>query len=124
MNIPALLGARLTMLLHFGFLLFVLFGALLCLRQPGLVWLHLPLVAWGVVVMAMRWDCPLTLLENRLLRRAGRPTYELGFIDYYLAARFFPTGMPRPAQLALVLLLLLVNVGTYGWLLLGRGHGV
>jgi hypothetical protein len=122
MKLASLLGARAVMLLHYGFLLFVLFGALLFVRWPGLLWWHLPLVVWGVLVVVMSWDCPLTTLENALLKRAGKPTYSVGFIDYYLASWLFPKGMPRSMQVGMGVFLLLVNAGAYSWLFLqGRG---
>jgi len=118
MKILSLLAARLAMLLHFGFLAFVLLGALLFPRWPDLLWLHLPLVCWGVLVSVMSWSCPLTTLENALLRRAGKPTYSVGFIDHYLAAQLFPKGLPRTAQIGMGGVLLLVNTGAYAWLLM------
>jgi hypothetical protein len=114
------LAARLIVLIHFGFLAFVLFGSLLFSHWPWLVWLHLPLVAWGVLVVWMKWDCPLTLLENHHWHHAGKPTYEEGFIERYIAAPLFPEGLPRWMQVGLGLLLLLVNIGGYGWWLLTR----
>jgi hypothetical protein len=118
MKALALLAARLVFLIHLAFLAFVLFGSLLLPHWPHLVWLHLPLVAWGVLVVLMSWDCPLTLLENRLLALAGKQTYAVGFIDYYFAARFFPRGMPRRVQAGLGVFLLVLNAGTYSWVLL------
>ncbi|MDH4236829.1 MAG: DUF2784 domain-containing protein, partial [Nitrospira sp.] len=57
-------GADLVLLLHFCFILFVLLGGLLLIKQPKLVWLHLPAVAWGAWVEFSGWICPLTPWEN------------------------------------------------------------
>lgn len=42
--------ADLLVLLHLAFILFVLFGGLLVLRWRRLLWLHLPVVAWGAAI--------------------------------------------------------------------------
>ncbi|NOR50553.1 MAG: DUF2784 family protein, partial [Desulfuromonadales bacterium] len=44
------LAADLTLLLHLLFIIFVLFGGLLCLHRVRWAWLHLPAMAWGVWV--------------------------------------------------------------------------
>ena len=50
--ITAALAAEIIVLLHFAFILFVSAGGLLVLRWPRLAWLHLPCVAWGVLIEA------------------------------------------------------------------------
>ena len=42
--------ADLVLLLHLAFVLFVILGGLLVLRRPVIAWLHLPCVAWGVLI--------------------------------------------------------------------------
>jgi hypothetical protein len=112
------LAARLVVAIHLGFLAFVLLGSLLLRYWPGVIWLHLPLVAWGVLVVLMSWECPLTTLEKYLLRAAGKPPYAGGFIEHYLSRWLFPRGLPRPAQIGLGTFLLLVNIAAYGACLL------
>ena len=68
-----------------GFLL----GGLLLLRWPRLIWLHVPAVAWGVIVECLHLGCPLTPWENQLRRMAGQAGYEGGFIEHYLIPLFF-----------------------------------
>lgn len=46
------IAADALVLLHLGFILFVLLGGLLLLRWPRLLCLHLPAVVWGIVVPA------------------------------------------------------------------------
>src|SRR6056297_100573 len=62
----ALLLAEAIVLVHFAFILFVIFGGLLVLKWRRLIWVHLLAVGWGTLVVAMRWVCPLTPLENHL----------------------------------------------------------
>ena len=59
-------AADFIVIIHFGFIVFVVLGGLLVFRWPKLMWLHLPAVAWGVVIEFARFICPLTPLENRL----------------------------------------------------------
>lgn len=118
--IPAV-GALLVLLLHLGFVLFVVAGAALLPRWPRLAWLHLPAVAWGLFVELSGRGCPLTALENGLRLRAGLDGYAGGFIEHYLLALLYPDGLTRELQLLLAAGLALVNLSLYGWVFL-RGR--
>ena len=63
--------ADLVLLLHLGFVVFVVAGGLLLLRWPRVAWIHLPCAAWGALVELAGWICPLTPLEIRLRQAAG-----------------------------------------------------
>jgi Protein of Unknown function (DUF2784) len=102
-----------VLLVHFAFLLFVLFGGLLVLRRPRLAWLHLPLMLWGVLVEYAGIICPLTPLENRFRLRAGQTGYRGGFIEHYITGLMYPERLTRPAQLLLGTLLLGLNLAIY-----------
>lgn len=108
--------AVLVLLFHLAFLAFVLLGALLVLRWPRVVWLHLPAAAWGIFVEYAGRVCPLTPLENALRARAGEPGYGRGFIAHYLAAAIYPAGLTRAAEIALGTLALLCNAVLYVWI--------
>ena len=105
-----------VLLLHFGFLAFVVGGALLVWRWPRLAWLHLPALAWGAYVVLAGAICPLTPLENAL-RQAGGGGYEGSFIDHYLLPLIYPDMVQGPAgrgvQATLGLALLLFNAAVY-----------
>lgn len=109
------IAADAVLLLHLGFILFVLFGALL-----GAWRLHLPAAFWGAWVELTGSACPLTAWENALRARAGMAGYGDGFMAHYLLALIYPAGLTRPVQYALAALVLLVNAALYGWLLLRR----
>jgi hypothetical protein len=112
--------ADLLVALHFAFVLFVLLGALLVVRWPKLAYLHLPAAVWGIWIEFSGRICPLTPLENVLRRRAGESGYTGGFIEHYLLPLLYPSGLTRGLQVALGLVVLAINVGIYGYLLLRR----
>ena len=107
MNINLL--ADLVLVLHAAFILFVVVGGLLVLRFQRLAWLHLPCVAWGILVELFGWTCPLTPLENQLRQR----TTETGFVEHYLAPLIYPAGLTPVIQYLLALFVLLINLGIY-----------
>jgi hypothetical protein len=103
-----------VLVLHFVFVLFVLTGGLLALKWPRIIWLHLPVAAWGAIVECTGWLCPLTPLEQWLRTQAGQPSYEQDFIAQYLLPLLYPFGLTREVQLLLGLIVLLVNGVVYG----------
>ncbi|MGC3975984.1 MAG: DUF2784 domain-containing protein [Nitrospira sp.] len=110
-------GADFVLLVHLGFVLFVMAGGLLLLKWRGLVWIHLPAVAWGALVEFSGWICPLTPLENHLRSLAGESSEEADFIGRYLPALLYPAGLTREIQLLLGMVVVLVNLGLYWWVL-------
>jgi len=112
--------AIVVLLLHLGFILFVVGGALLALRWPRLAWLHLPAAAWGVLIELAGWECPLTPLENLFRHRGGEAGYTGGFVEHYLLSLIYPEPLTRTVQLALGAAVLLLNVALYALLLRRR----
>ncbi|MGH8653976.1 MAG: DUF2784 domain-containing protein [Gammaproteobacteria bacterium] len=105
--------ADLLLVLHMGFILFVIFGGLLVLWKRRWAWVHLPALAWGVAISLCGWICPLTPLEQRLRMASGEQAYAGSFIDHYLVAIIYPPGLNRITQVALGMLLLLGNLLLY-----------
>jgi hypothetical protein len=106
---PYSLLANLVLLIHLGFILFVVLGGLAVARHPWMAWLHIPCAAWGVMVELMGWYCPLTPLENHFLRLAGETDYRGDFIGHYLLAAIYPEGLSRSTQIGLGLGALALN---------------
>lgn len=107
--------ADLTVVVHFGFLLFVVAGGFLARRRRWMAGPHLLAAAWGVYVEATGGVCPLTPLENAFAIRAGEAGYQGSFIEHYLGAIVYPAGLTRSLQLALAALVVVVNAAAYGW---------
>jgi hypothetical protein len=99
--------------LHLGFVLFVALGGFLVARWPRLAYVHLPAVAWGVFIELAGGICPLTPLEQRLRLLGGEPGYAGGFVDHYITAALYPAGLTRGTQIALGVLVLVLNVVLY-----------
>ncbi len=112
-----LLAANAILTLHLLFICLVMFGAVAALRWPRFAIIHIPAATWGFLVEAYGWYCPLTDLENALLRKAGQEGYTGGFIENHLLAIIYPDGLTREIQMALAVMVLLVNGGMYGWML-------
>jgi hypothetical protein len=109
-----------VLLVHLAFIVLVLLGGLLTLRWPRVAFVHLPSAVWGILVEVAGWTCPLTPLEVAPRQRAGQAGFTGGFIEHYVTAVVYPEGLTRPAQIALGILALLVNVVIYGHLLKRR----
>ena len=112
--------AAAVLLLHLGFILFVLVGALVVARWRRLMPLHLAAAAWGVAIELSGAICPLTWVENRLRQLAGESGYADGFIEHYLAALIYPAGLERATQYVLAAVVLALNGGLYVWMLRKR----
>jgi hypothetical protein len=109
-----------VLLLHLGFILFVVFGALLVALHRGLMPVHLLAVAWGVAIELTGAVCPLTYLEIHFRQLAGEAGYDGSFVEHYLLPLIYPAGLGASAQYALAAAVLIVNIGLYGWLLSRR----
>ena len=94
------LAAELTIIIHFLFIIFVVLGSLLCFLQKKLLIIHLLSITWGVYIELSGKICPLTYLENWLLKQAGLVGYE-GFISKYIFKIVYPTGLNEQIQIYL-----------------------
>lgn len=114
--------AEAIVLIHFAFILFVMFGGLLVLKWRRLIWVHLLAVVWGVLVVAMGWICPLTPLENRLRSMAGQEGYSGDFISRYLLPLIYPAGLDVDLQVAIPAFVVMINGIIYVFYFRKRGR--
>ena len=102
-----------TVLLHLGFVLFVVLGGLIVAWRPRVAWVHLPAAVWAAWVEFAGWVCPLTPLENWLREQSGGAAYTSGFIEHYLLPILYPASLSRELQWALGGMVLLINTVVY-----------
>ena len=114
------LAADAVLMLHLGFIVFVLLGGLLALRWRRAPLLHLPAVVWGVYIELSGGLCPLTPLENRMRALAGQAGFDGGFIEHYLLPLIYPAGLTRDTQFVLAGVALFANLAAYGFVLWRR----
>lgn len=114
---PAQLAADLILLLHFTFVLFVVFGGLLVWYRRRFALLHVPMALWGAIVNLASWSCPLTPLENHYRILAGQAGYQGGFVEHYIAPLVYPQGLTQDLGLTLGLSVILWNCLVYSVLL-------
>jgi hypothetical protein len=115
--------ADLVLFIHFGFVVFVIVGGFFASRWRWLPWVHLPAVAWAVVLEFSGWICPLTPLENSLRQASGEAGYTGGFLEHYLVQVVYPVGLTPEIQIYIGLGVLLINGITYSVVWRGRSRG-
>jgi hypothetical protein len=85
------LVADLVMLVHFGFLVFVVTGGFVAWRWPAAIWAHLGAALWGLATVVFSIRCPLTDVEDWARVRAGQARLSgTGFIDHYIENVLYP----------------------------------
>ena len=108
-----LITADIVVLIHFGFILFVIFGGFLTLKWRPLIWLHIPAAIWGALIEFTGWICPLTTLEKELRGNNGDGGYSTGFIEHYITPVIYPEGLTRNIQIAMGIAVVLLNLFIY-----------
>ena len=105
--------ADFVVVFHVLFIAFAILGGLLVLRWRRLVWLHLPAVAWAVLVEVMSWPCPLTPLENHFRRLGGEAGYRESFVEHYIMPVLYPAGLTDQIQILIGSFVFAVNLAVY-----------
>ena len=103
-----------AVVLHFGFLAFLVVGGLVALRWRRVVWAHLAAVGWSIGILTVGQTCPLTALERWATVRAGGEATREGFIDRYVEDVVYPGSLTGPVRAAVALVVVL------SWLLVWR----
>ena len=111
------LAADLTLIVHFAFIIFVVFGALLFFVSTKIIYVHVPALIWGIYIELTHSVCPLTYLENWFLQKANLTTYSEGFIQNYLVPIVYPKNLTEDLQTYLAIVLIVVNMILYGSIL-------
>jgi hypothetical protein len=116
--------ADLVAIIHLLFVIFSLLGALLVIRWRKLMLLHLTAAVWAAGIEFSGRICPLTPLENWLRIRGGGAGYAGDFIGKYVLRLIYPPGLTRDIQIILGAVVLGVNIGIYGYLVLLRKRNI
>ena len=110
-----------TVVLHLGFVLFVLLGGVLAARRAVVAWAHLAAVAWAAWVEFSGSMCPLTPLENWLrVRGGGGGVYATSFVEQYILPLLYPAALTRDTQFLLGGIVLGVNALAYALIIRRR----
>ena len=107
-------AADLTLIVHFAFIIFVVFGALLFFVSTKIIYVHVPALIWGIYIEITHSICPLTYLENWFLQKANLTTYSEGFIQNYLVPVVYPMNLTDDLQTYLAIVLIVANMFMYG----------
>lgn len=87
----ALVG--LAVVVHVGFLCYLIVGGFLALRWRRTIWLHVLAALWGIAITTGHLDCPLTWLERWGRAKAGMaPLPPAGFIAHYINGVLYPAS--------------------------------
>jgi hypothetical protein len=112
--------ADFVLIVHFAFVVFAVFGAFLVVRWHWLVWIHVPLALWAVLVEFTGWLCPLTPLEHWLRVKSGVVVQDIGFVEEHLLPLLYPAALTRQLQIVLGSIVLGMNGLIYSWVLRRR----
>lgn len=114
-------AAQVVLVLHLGFVCFVVLGGFLVWRWRWVMFLHIPAALWGALIEFQGWFCPLTPLEQWFRQAAGHAGYTGGFIEHYLPLVLYPSALTREIQMFLGACVFVINIAAYGWLIV-RHH--
>ena len=110
------LAADIILIIHFLFILFVIFGALLFFVAKKIVFIHIPAIIWGSYIELTHSICPLTYLENWFLHKANLTIYSEGFIQNYLVPIVYPMNLTKDLQIFLGIGLIVINIVIYAFI--------
>ena len=109
--------ANLTLVTHFIFILFVIFGGLLFFIFSKITYIHLPALFWGIYIELTNSICPLTYLENWFLYQGGLTTYSDELLINYLIPIIYPENLNTNTPISLGITLIIINILIYGLIL-------
>jgi hypothetical protein len=114
-------ATEITIIVHLGFIAFVVAGGILARRRKWLMPVHLASLTWAVYAeLSPGIVCPLTAAENFFAMRAGIRGYSGDFIAHYLAPVIYQEGLSQNCQDFLVVIVLALNAAVYVSLFLKR----
>ena len=110
------IAVNLIFIVHFIFILFVVFGTLLFFASQKIILIHIPALIWGSYIELTNSICPLTYLENWFLHKANLTTYSEGFIQNYLVPIVYPVSLTKDLQIYLGIAIIVINIVIYAFI--------
>lgn len=112
-SMPFKILADIVVLIHFLWIVFLIFGAPIGLKSKPFRFLHISGLIFAIFLQIMGWYCPLTYLEV-WLRSMHDPstTYPGSFITHYIE-RLVYIELPQNLIFALTIILCLLNAYIY-----------
>ena len=107
--------AKIILIIHFIFIIFVVLGSFTILLKKKIIYFHFPCLLWGLYIQFSSKICPLTYLENWLLKKSGKSFYEEGFISNYIFNIVYPKGIDPEVQFILGITLFIFNFLLYSF---------
>lgn len=101
------------LVLHFGFLAYLVLGGFLAWRWPRAIVPHAAAAIWGILIVLSWVDCPLTWAEGWARQRSGQPPLTAGFIDRYVTGVIYPPQYLHEARAAVAAMVLISWVGAF-----------
>ncbi|MFF5226700.1 DUF2784 domain-containing protein [Dactylosporangium sp. NPDC000521] len=105
--------ASTVLVVHFGYLAYVVLGGFLAWRWTWALWPHLAAAAWGLAVVSIPLTCPLTLVEHWARRKAGETGVGRGFIDQYIEGVLYPERYTHLLQVLAGVVIAVSYAGIY-----------
>jgi hypothetical protein len=111
------LAADLLVVIHLGFICFVVIGGFLVFKWRWVIFLHIPAAVWGALIEFQGWICPLTPFEQQLRQIGGQSGYTGGFIEQYIIPIVYPSNLTHEVQTILGTFVVVINIAVYGWII-------
>ena len=106
--------ADLTILFHFLWVLFLIFGVVFAIKRSKIAWFHLGGLLFSLFINMLGMYCPLTYLENYLRSTHGANwPYPGSFIAHYLERIIYLNLPERTIRMGEILFVCL-NLVVYG----------
>lgn len=87
--------ADLTILIHFLWILFLIFGSFIGVFHKKIKYIHIIGLIFSVFLQIFNLTCPLTYLENYFRKLAEEEYYTQSFISFYLEKLVYINISPK-----------------------------
>ena len=107
-----IIAADVVVVVHFGWILFLIGGAWIGRRLRWVMWTHAGALGYSVLLQIFHWICPLTYLELWLWNRTPVGSYSGSFIAHYLEKLIY-MDIPRGLVFALTVAVIVLSALVY-----------